>query len=130
MSKNEETGRSRQGSFLLQEGAGAQKAPAKKKRPSLLVPSTGDGPVPFPWVRPGRKLFSVGSFETDLLGEAGKRRGSQEGVSAMREQHGVTKVSFDRKDVILLSTQFSNWEEQFETHKREITEDRSFHGCD
>lgn len=65
-----------------------------------------------------------------MLGEAGKRRGSQEGVSAMREQHGVTKVSFDRKDVILLSTQFSNWEEQFETHKREITEDRSFHGCD
>ena len=54
------TGRSRQGSFLLQEGAGAQKAPAKKKRPSLLVPSAGDGPVPFPLVRSGRTFFLVG----------------------------------------------------------------------
>jgi len=53
------TGRSRQGSLLLQKGAGTQKVHAKKKRPSLFIPNAGDVPVPFPVVRSGHTFFSV-----------------------------------------------------------------------
>ena len=58
--KKENTGRSRQASLLLQKGTGAQKAPAKKKRPSLFIPNAGDVPVPFPLVRSGSTFFLVG----------------------------------------------------------------------
>ena len=39
------TGRSRQGSLLLQKGAGTQKGQAKKERPSLFTPNAGGIPV-------------------------------------------------------------------------------------
>ena len=76
------TGRPWQGAFLLHEGAGAQKVRAPNKGPSPFLRKAGDGPVPFPRVGSGRTFFPGGSFETLFLGEEGKRRGSQEGVSA------------------------------------------------
>ena len=54
------TGRSQQGSLLLQTDEGTQKACTKKKRHSLFIPNSGGIPVPFPLVRSGRTFFSVG----------------------------------------------------------------------
>ena len=71
-------------------------------------PKAGSTSVPFPLVRSGRTFFSIGSFahillhwliwNKLLLGEEGK--GKQRRVSQKQEeQNGVTKATFDRKDV-------------------------------
>ena len=99
----------------MQKGAGTQKgyskSRAKKKRPSLFIPNAGDVPVPFPLVRSECTFFWVGQFETNCYWEKRERGGGwQEGGSAGRwfsqkpEQNGVTKMSFDKKDIMLLST--------------------------
>ena len=98
-------GGSRQASLLLWKSAGAQKAHAKKKRPSLFIPNAGDVPVAFPRVRSGCTFFLVGSLETDCYWEKRERRGGHRKVFQLKpEQNGVTKISFDRKDITLLST--------------------------
>ena len=53
------TGRSWQGSLLLQKCVGTQKVHTKKKRPSIFIPIAGDVPVPFPLVRGGHTFFLV-----------------------------------------------------------------------
>ena len=82
--------KSQQGSLLLQKGVGTQKACAKKKRPSLFIPNAGDVPVPFPLVRSGHR--------------GKEERGHRKVFQLKPEQNGVTKISFDRKNITLLST--------------------------
>ena len=95
-------GRSRQGAFLLQKGASAQKALAKKTRPSLRIPNSGDGPVPFPWVRSGCTFSSGGSFETNCCWEKrGRGGGRRKAFQPKPEHNGVPKVSLDGKDMLL-----------------------------
>lgn len=65
----------------MQKGSGTQKVHAKKKRPSLFIPNAGDVPVSTHWSGQGAHSSRLANLKL-LLGEEGKRRGSQEGISA------------------------------------------------
>ena len=74
------TRRSQQGSLLLQKGVGAQKACAKKKRPSLFIPKAGDYLSPSHWSSQGAHSSPLANLKQIVTG----RRGGvlQEGVLA------------------------------------------------
>ena len=98
-------GGSRQASLLLWKSAGAQKAHAKKKRPSLFIPNAGDVPVPFPRVRSGRTFPPLAHLKQMVTGRRGKEEGVAGGRFSRNQNRGKTESpSFDRRDVTLLST--------------------------
>ena len=82
----------------------SKKCTRQTKDPPLFLPNAGDAPVPFPWVRSGRTFFPVGSLKQIVAGKRGKQEGGRRGISAETEQNGVAKISFDTKDIMLLST--------------------------
>lgn len=102
------TERSRQGSLLLQKGAGTPKSVRAEQRtlPYLsltqvmyLSPSHGSGQ--------GAHSSRLANLEQIVTGKIGKEEGGLAGLIQRRlepEQNGVTKISFDRKDTLLLST--------------------------
>ena len=112
-------GRSQQGSLLLLKGAGAQKGRAKKKRPFLFI-SKGvqrrkDPPYlsltqatflsPSHWSGQGAHS-SRWPIETNCCWEKRERGGRRRRWFQLKLEHsGLAKISLDRKDVILLSTQ-------------------------
>lgn len=96
--------KSRQGSLLLQKGAGAPKSVCRTKDPPLLLPNAGDVPVPYPLARSAH-ILPDGLIATNCCWEKRQRgRGSQGAFPLKPEENGVTKISFDRKDIMLLST--------------------------
>ena len=105
------TGRSLQGSLHLQKGVGAQRVCAKKQRLSLSIPSRWcTGPLPIGQVGV-HILLSWLIWNKLLLGEEGKRWGDcRKAFQLKSEQNGMTKSSFDRKDIMLLSTSCWQWQ--------------------
>ena len=93
------TGTSRQGSLLLQKGAVTPKAHAKKKRPpclsltQVMYLSTSHGS------RQGSRCSLLAGVGGGRWGGGGRRKV----FHPKPEQNGVTKISFDRKDIMLLS---------------------------
>ena len=81
-----------------------QKAQAKKKIPSLFIPNAGEGPVPFPWVRSGAHSSQLANWNNCCWEKRERRGGHRRAFQPKPEQIRVTKISFDRKDIILLST--------------------------
>ena len=67
--------KSRQGSLLLQKGAGTPKTVRRTEDPPLFIPNAGDVPVPFPWARSGCTLLGWLIWDKLLLGQEGKERG-------------------------------------------------------
>ena len=102
------TGRSRQGSFLVQKGAGAQKVQARKRRASLFIPKAGEVPVPFPLVRSGAHSSRLANLKQAVAGRKGKRwaagQGRRRAFQPKAEKNGVTRISFGRKDIMLRLT--------------------------
>ena len=99
--KHMNTGRSRQGSLLLQKGAGTPKSAHAEQRtlPYLslmrVIYLSGQG----------AQSSQLANLKHTVSGRRGREGGwSQEGISAEPEQNGVTKISFDRKDIMLCST--------------------------
>ena len=87
--------------FTSAEGHGCSESVQRRRDP----PCSSLRQRKDPWGRSGRTFFSVGSFETNCYWEKRERGGGRRRVSPLQlEQSGVTKVSFDRKDVMLLST--------------------------
>ena len=86
------TGRSRQGSFLLQKGVGAPEKACPTKDPPF-IPNAGGGPAPLPWVRSGLTFFPVGSFETNCSRE---KRESGGGVVGRRFSRNHSKMESPR----------------------------------
>ena len=100
------TGRSRQGSLLLQKGAGTPKSAHTKQR-TLPYLSLIQVLYLSPFHRSGQGAHS--SQLANLKQIVTGRRGKEEGRSQPKpEQNGVTKISFDRKDIMLLSTVISS----------------------
>jgi len=77
------TERSRQGSFslLLQKAVCTQKACPKKKRSPSLSLMQGEYLSPFHWSGQGAHSSWLANWNKLLVGEEGKRMGSQEGIS-------------------------------------------------
>lgn len=85
--------------FTSAEGRGYSKSTRQEEKTSLFIPNSGDVPVHFPWVTSGLPLFSVGGGRGWEMGRWGHRKV----FHPKPEQNGVTKISFDRKDIMLLS---------------------------
>ena len=91
-------------------GRRCSKGPCKEERTLPIDPNAGEGPVPFPWVGSGRTFFSVGSFGAHWCWEKRERGGGCRRAFQLKpEQNGGTEISFDRKDIMLLSTLSKSW---------------------
>ena len=113
------TGRSQQGSLLLQKGAGIQKAHARKKRPSLFIPNTDDVPV---GSGQGTHSSRLANLKQIVPGRRGKEDGGRRRVFQPKlEQNGVAKISFDRQDIMLLSTRVRRERARDSVSKMEVT---------
>ena len=98
-------GRSRQGSLLLQKGMGTQKVHAKKKRPYLFIPNALMYLFASHWSGQGAHSSRLANLKQIVTGRRGKEEGGHKKAFQLKpEQNGVTKISFDRKDIMLLST--------------------------
>ena len=91
----------------MQKGTGPPKSTCRTKDPPLFIPKAGDVPVPFHGSGQGTPSSWSADRNKLLLGEEGKRKGVEGGRRAFQpkpEPNGVTKISFDRRDMMSLST--------------------------
>ena len=89
--------------FASAEGPDAQRAPAKKKSPSLFIPKAGDVTAPRHGPGQGAHSSPLANLKRIVTGRRGKG-GAARHFSQNGEQNAVTKISFDRQDIMLLST--------------------------
>ena len=96
------TGRSQQASLLLQKGAGTPKSAHAEQRtlPYLSLMQVMHL-SPFHWSGQGAHSSPLANLKQIVTGRRGKEEG---GLRKAFQQNRVTKVSFDRKDIMLLST--------------------------
>jgi len=90
------TGRSRQGSLLLQKGAGAQKPRAKKKRPSHVSLTQGMHLPPSHGSGQGAHFSRVANLKQIVTG----RRGKEEGVTGGCFSRNQSKMESPRFPLI------------------------------
>ena len=94
--------KSRQGSLLLQMGGGTPKSACTEQR---TLPYLSLMQViylsPSHWPGQGAHSSPLANLKHIVNGRRGKGVGHRK---AKLEQNGVTKISFDRKDIMLLST--------------------------
>ena len=83
---------SRQGSLLLQKGA--------RKDPPYLSLTQLMNLSPPHWSGQGAHSFQLANLKQIVTGRRGTG-GSEEGGPVKPEQNGVSKISFDRKDMLL-----------------------------
>ena len=99
------TGRSRQGSLLLQKGAGTQKAREEKTLP--IYPECRWYTCPLPTGQVRAHILLSWRIETNCCWEKRERGGGRRRASQLKpEPNGTTEISFDRKDVLIFTQPF------------------------